>query len=303
MENILKKAYDYGLELIEYGKVADYIPQLARVDKNAAALAFIDREGKLYSIGDDGVCFSIQSIVKLVIYLCALESSEAEVGQRCGVQATALAFNSMEDLILNGGKARNPMVNAGAMAMTGLVYESHGEKTFDLVLDKVRAMAARTGIGHSEEIYRSERDTAYGNRALIYYMANKGYIDQNYINEIANTYFKLCSLMVNVKDLAHMSYTLSNDGINSQGSQVFNSKYGPILRKVMAFCGMYDRSSEFAHKVGMPAKSGVGGGIITASRAGLGLASYSPGLDGACNSLVGARMLEILAKDLDLDIY
>lgn len=303
MDNILKNAYEYGLEFIEKGKVADYIPELAKVDKHASALAIIDQDGKLYSIGNDEDTFSIQSIVKVIIYLCALEISEEKVTQRCGIKGTALAFNSMQDLLLNSGKARNPMVNAGAMTMTGIVHEVHKEDTFDYILAKVRTMANRYDIEVSEEIYRSERDTAYGNRALINYMANNGYIDVENIDNIANCYFKLCSILVNVKDLANISYTLSNDGKNAEGKKVFDNKYGPVLRKIMAFCGMYDNSSEFAQEVGLPAKSGVGGGIITASKAGLGLATYSPGLDEAGNSLVGTKMLEIISKELDLDIY
>ncbi len=306
MKDLIKGAYEEGIKFADEGVVADYIPELAKEDKSKAGVVLINKDGDIFEAGEVEKTFSIQSIVKVVAYLVALEEIDPErISEAIGVKPTALPFNSVLDVELGGGKPRNPYVNAGAMAVTGLLYEKFGDDTLDLVLNKVRDLADRDSIEVSESIYESERDTAFNNRAIFYMMVARGVFNEDMpVDKVANMYFRNCSILVNAKDLARISSVIANDGLDVvSGKRKFDEKYGRTLRTVMAMCGMYDNSGEFALKVGLPAKSGVGGGIISASPEGIGIGTYCPGLDEAGNSLVGQKMLEIITDELDLYIY
>lgn len=305
MKTLLENAYNEGKKHLDNGIVADYIPELARESKENFGISIVDRKGEIFSIGHREKTFSIQSISKVMAFLLALESvGFEEVNKRIDMKGTALAFNSMEDLILGGGKPRNPMVNAGAMMSTAIVYEKYGDDSFDVLLSRLEDLCGNK-LELSEEVYVSERDTAFGNRALINYMTNSGYINSELdINAIANTYFKTCSILVNVVDLSVMASVIANDGYSLiENKQIFDKKYGKILRTLMAMAGMYDYSGEYALRVGLPSKSGVGGGIIAAEKSGLGIATYCPGLDQYGNSHAGIMALECLSKELELGIY
>lgn len=306
MEKLIKRAYEEGKKLTSEGKLADYIPELAKEDKTKAAVVLIDKEGNIYEQGDVEKTFSIQSISKVITYLMVLENIDEETVNRAfGVKPTAMQFNSIVDLELGRGKPRNPLVNAGALAGTGLLYEKYGEKTFEIILDKIKYLSGNENIGYSKEIYISERDSAFKNRAIINILVARGYLSSDLpVNEVANTYFKVCSILTNTRDLARISSVLSNDGLDViTKEQKFNKKLGRTIRTTMAMGGMYDYSGEFAQEIGLPAKSGVGGGIIIASQAGYGIATYCPGLDEFGNSIVGERILEIIAEELNLSIY
>ncbi len=306
MKNLLKKAYDEGIKLIPESKVADYIPELAKADKNKAGVVLIDKDGNIFEQGHVEVLFSIQSVSKVITYLLVLENIDREkIEKTIGVKPTALPFNSIMDLELGGGKPRNPLVNAGAMASTALLYEKFKEKTFDVILNKIRDLADNEEISVSEDIYVSERDSAFNNRAIFNMMVARGILsDELPVDEVANIYFRTCSILVSAKDLARISAVISNSGLDPiSGKRLFNEKLGREVRAVMAMGGMYDYSGEFALRVGMPGKSGVGGGIIVASKEGYGIGTYSPGLDEFGNSMVGVSILETISKDLGLSIY
>lgn len=306
MKELIKRAYEHGKEFADEGAVADYIPELAKADKNKVGVVLIDKDGTPYEMGEVEEKFSIQSISKVITYLMVLENIEKEkIEKTFDVKPTALPFNSVLDLELGGGKPRNPLVNAGAIAATSLLYEKFGEETFDKILDRIRALAGNPEIDYSEDIYVSERDSAFNNRAIINLMTARGVVsDKLPLDDVANTYFKVCSILVNARDLARISMVISNDGMDLiEDKRIFEEKYGRPLRTVMATCGMYNFSGEFAMNVGMPGKSGVGGGIIVSSRAGYGLATYCPGLDEFGNSLVGTKIIEKISNELDLAIY
>lgn len=306
MKNILQKAYEEAIKLADQGEVADYIPELAKEDKNIAGVSIISKDGEIFEAGDVEKTFSIQSIAKVITYLLVLENIDREkIEKTLDVKPTALPFNSVLDVELAGGKPRNPLVNAGAMAATALLYEKFGEKTFDIVFNKIKELAGNENLEVSEEIYTSERDSAYNNRAIINMMVARGILSEDLpVDDIANIYFRYCSTLVSARDLARISSVLSNDGLDVvTNEKKFDESLGSEIRTVMAMGGMYDYSGEFALRVGVPAKSGVGGGIITASKDGLGMGTYCPGLDQFGNSLVGVRMLEIISKELNLSIY
>lgn len=266
----------------------------------------LTKTGRVLSYGDVEEKFSIQSISKVVSYLLVLENIEEEkIKNTIGIKPTSLPFNSVLDLEIGERKPRNPMVNAGAMASVALLYEKFKEETFNIILEKIRLLCGDNSIDYSEEIYISERDTAFNNRGMINMMAAKGTISYKLpLDEVANIYFKVCSIMVNAKHLARLSYGISNDGFDKiSGVQVFDKKYGKVLRTIMAMAGMYDYAGEFAMEVGVPGKSGVGGGIIISTKEGYGIATYCPCLDEFGNSLVGIKILECISKELDLNIY
>ncbi|NLD18254.1 MAG: glutaminase A [Tissierellia bacterium] len=306
MEELLKKAYDKSIVFAKEGKAADYIPELGKADITKAGVSLIDLEGNIFSYGDTEDKFSIQSILKVVFYLLALERVKKEkLEKTIGVKPTALAFNSVMDIELAEGKPRNPFVNSGAMASIALLYEIYGDDTEDLIFEAAKNLMGDNTLAHSEEIYQSEMDTAYNNIAIINLMVGKGVLPEDTPRQkVLETYIKTSAILVNVVNLSRLSSIIANNGYDLvAGERKFDEKYGRILRTVMSTCGMYNYAGEFALNVGMPAKSGVGGGIIAAPKTGHGIATYCPGLDEFGNSLVGTKMMEIISKELDLSIY
>ncbi|MDO5028867.1 MAG: glutaminase A [Bacillota bacterium] len=306
MKEVLERAYEEGLKYTDQGQVATYIPELAKEDPTKVAIAAYDQDGSYYEKGEVDQRFSIQSVSKVITYILCLEEIPAgKIQKAIGVKPTALPFNSVLDLELGGGKPRNPLVNAGAIAATALLYEKFGDQTFDKVLDKIRDLAEDPDIVLDENIYNSERSSAFTNFALFNLMVSRGNLSEDIpIQKVADAYFKACSVLVNVKDLARIGYVLANDGFDKiSGQEKFSKEIARRVRTVMAMGGMYDYCGEFAQLIGLPAKSGVGGGIMTASKEGLAIATYCPGLDDHGNSFVGIKMLEAMAQELEFSIY
>lgn len=306
MEEILKKAYGYGTFYFDYGKVADYIPELAKENKYRAGAVIIDKGGEIHEIGDCDYRFTMQSIIKVILYLCVLENYDLEyVKTFVGVKPSAKPFNSIIELELSDKNIPvNPFINAGAIVTTDLLYKKYGEDTFNYILNKAKLLLGNNNLTYSKEIFESEKKSAYANKALTYMMVGSGIIpgDTN-IENMLDVYFKSCSILVNVKELARLSFILSRRGKDLDGNELVLDYYTRIIRTIMATCGTYDYSGDFAVRIGLPAKSGVGGGIITASQAGYGIATYSPGLDSHGNSYVGTRMLEFISTEMNLNIY
>lgn len=191
------------------------------------------------------------------------------------------------------------------MATVALLYERFKEKAESKILEKARLLMGNNDLKHSEEIFQSEIETAFNNIAILNMMVGRGILPTTKPRQkVLNIYTRTCALMVDVKDLVRLSSVISNDGYNILVNQrKFKDEHGRYLRTLMATSGIYNYSGEFALNVGLPAKSGVGGGIITASNKGYGLATYCPGLDESGNSLVGTKMLEYISKELALSIY
>lgn len=303
-EEVLQKALNLGKKYLHEGAVADYIPELAKVDANKIAISVIEND-ELHSVGDSKVKFSIQSIVKVMLYSIAMDNySVDELKKYVGVKPSAKAFNSVIELELSDKSIPvNPFINAGAIVIVAILYNIYKDETFDIILKKARAFLGED-VDYSREIAESEKESSFTNRTLIYLMLSRGIIPNDIqVEEVLDTYFKACSILVNTENLAHMSYVLSNNGKNLKGEEIITERESRILRSLMATCGTYDYSGDFAIRVGLPAKSGVGGGIVTASNQNTGLAVYSPRLDSHGNSYCGVRMLEFLSKELNLYIY
>ena len=303
-EEVLEKALRLGRKYLHEGAVADYIPELARVDANKLAISTIE-DGNIYSVGDSKVRFSIQSIIKVILYAMAMENYKvSELKKYVGVRPSAKPFNSVIELELSEKKIPvNPFINAGAIIIVAILYNVYREKTFDVILEKASEFLGEE-VDYSREIAQSEKESSFTNRTLIYLMLAKGILPSDTkVEEVLDTYFKACSILVNTENLAHMSYVISNDGVDLEGKEVITPNEARVLRSLMATCGTYDYSGDFAIRVGLPAKSGVGGGIVTASKNKTGLAVYAPRLDTHGNSYSGVRMLEYLSQELDLSIY
>lgn len=303
-EEILEEALNLGRKHLHEGAVADYIPELAKVEANKVAISAIE-DGKLTSVGDSKIKFSIQSIVKVILYALAMKNYKvAELKKYVGVRPSAKPFNSVIELELSEKRIPvNPFINAGAIIIVAILHNVYREKTFDVILKKASEFLGEE-VDYSREIAESEKESSFTNRTLIYLMLAKGILPSDTkVEEVLDTYFKACSILVNTENLAHMSYVISNDGIDLDGKEIITAKEAKVLRSLMATCGTYDYSGDFAIRVGLPAKSGVGGGIVTASKNKNGLAVYAPRLDKHGNSYSGVRMLEFLSQKLDLSIY
>lgn len=306
IQSILERAYEYGITYVDKGVVANYIPELAKEDKTRAGAALIDADGVLYTVGAAQYKFSIQSIVKLIIYLCVLEHYDFDYIQKfIGVKPSAKPFNSIIELELSDKNIPvNPFINAGAIVGTSLLFEKYGNNTFEMILDRARSIIGNDKLDYSRSIFTSESSCAFANRALTYMLLNGKIIAQHLnVEDVLDVYFKSCSILANVTDLAQLGFILSQDGKDKAGIKRLSTEHARILRTLMATCGTYDYSGEFAIKIGIPAKSGVGGGIVTSSKAGYGIGVYCPGLDAHGNSYVGTRMLETIARELHLNIY
>ncbi|MEM0926990.1 MAG: glutaminase A, partial [Planctomycetota bacterium] len=243
------------------GNVADYIPELTKADPEWFGISVFTVDGHGYSIGDCEQTFTIQSISKAFTYGMILDSHGIEeVEKRIGVEPSGEAFNSIS-LDPGSGRPFNPMINAGAIAATGMVKGDGFEQRFEQIRAKFSAYA-NNDLPVDEDVYRSESATGFRNRAIAYLLRNFGVLDDP-VEESVEIYFKQCSILVTCRDLALMAASLANGGINPVTQErVLKPQNVERVLSVMSTCGMYDYSGEWIFKVGLPAKSGVGGGVL-----------------------------------------
>jgi glutaminase len=284
------------------GKVADYIPELAKANPNWFGICVASRDGHLYEVGDTRREFTIQSISKALSYGLALEDrGETHVLSRIGVEPSGEAFNAIS-LKAGSGTPFNPMINAGAIATCGQVLKKDGESRIQRI-QRYLSRCAGEALEVDEEVYRSESETGHRNRAIGWMLRNFGIVDED-PDEILETYFQQCALRVRCADLAVMGATLANQGINPiTGERAIAQEYVDNVLGVMATCGMYDWSGEWIYRVGLPAKSGVGGGILAVLPGQLGIGVFSPPLDAQGNSVRGIRVCMDLARELSLHLF
>jgi len=287
---------------LKTGQVADYIPELAKADPKLFGICIATRDGHLYEIGDTRHKFTIQSISKALSYGLALEDrGEEHVLSKIGVEPSGDAFNAIS-LKPESGAPFNPMINAGAIATCGQVLETGGESRFQRITNYLSRCAGEQ-LGLDEEVYQSESDSGHRNRAIGWMLRNFEIINEN-PRDIVETYFKQCSLLVTCTDLAVMGATLANQGINPlTGERAVAHDYVDNVLGVMASCGMYDWSGEWIYRVGLPAKSGVGGGILAVLPGQLGIGVFSPPLDEQGNSVRGIQVCMDLARELALHMF
>jgi glutaminase len=284
------------------GKLASYIPELAAVDPEPFGIVLVTIDGAVYEVGDSERHFTIQSISKPFTYGYTLrQCGVATVLEKVGVEPTGDAFNSIS-LEPGSGRPRNPMVNAGAIAICGLVHGVHGPGAFHNVLDHMSAFSEGP-LRLEEKVYRSEKATGHRNRAMAHLLRNFNILDGD-PEDALDLYFRLCSVAVSCRDLAVMGATLAHNGVNPlTGAVALDPANVRRVLSVMASCGMYDASGAWLYDVGMPAKSGVGGGVLAVLPGQFGLAVYSPRLDEHGNSVRGIGLVKAFSEEFQLHLF
>ena len=286
----------------EDGAIATYIPELAKVDPNLFGIAIATVDGRVYTAGDALTPFTIQSISKPLSYGLALEQNgEAAVLARIGVEPSGDAFNAIS-LHPQTGTPLNPLINAGAIATCGMVAGATAAEKGAHILDTLSRYAGRH-LDVDERIYRSESETGHRNRAIGWMLRNVGVLKDD-PTETLEAYFRQCAIRVTCRDLALMGATLANGGVHPvTGVRAIPQEYVGNVLSVMATCGMYDASGDWLYRTGLPAKSGVGGGILAVQPGRLAIAVFSPPLDAQGNSVRGIAVCQELATDLGLHLF
>ncbi|MFD1377701.1 glutaminase A [Micrococcus antarcticus] len=285
------------------GDVADYIPVLAQADPAWFGISMIDVFGGHYAAGDTELKFSIQSISKAFVFALVCEALGHErMHERIGVNNTGLPFNSVMALELNDGSPMNSMVNAGALATTALMAGGSPAEQWENIRSGLSAFAGRQ-LELDGEVYRSEMATNTRNKAIARLLESYGRITIDPL-EVVDIYTRQCSLSVTAHDLAIMGATLADGGVNPvTGQQVIRAETARDTLALMASCGLYERSGEWLFEIGLPAKSGVAGGMVAISPGKGALGLYSPPLDRAGNSVRSQRVCAYLSKALGLNLF
>ncbi len=290
-----------SLQGLTEGSVATYIPELGLANPDHFGICVATVDGRVYGVGDCDVPFTIQSVSKPFVYGLALESlGVEEVLRSVGVEPSGDAFNAIS-LDPVSGRPRNPMINAGAIASAGLIPERDGQAPFDRMLGLLSTLAGRD-LEVDESVFRSEHDTGHRNRAIGHLLKNAGILDGD-VEDVCDRYFRQCSVLVTCEDLAMMGASLAAGGLNPRtGARALSPDTVQRVLSVMSTCGMYDYAGSWVYRVGLPAKSGVGGGIVAVLPGQLGIGVFSPRLDALGNSVRGVAACEQLSREFGLHL-
>ncbi|MCT4633237.1 MAG: glutaminase A [Firmicutes bacterium] len=287
------------------GQVADYIPALKNSSIDNLGITIIDTSGEIISYGHHDKKFTIQSISKVVSLLLALEDNGTEkFFSRIGKEASGDPFNSIIKLETSTeSKPLNPLINSGAITVTDMIHGNTVEEKFERLIEYFKLITGNEELKINEEVFLSEKETGNRNKAIAFFLKELGVIDSDPL-KLLDIYFKQCSIEVTTKDLAKIALLLGNRGLDPiSGKQIVNKKYCSICNAYMTICGMYDGSGEFAINIGIPGKSGVGGGILAPVPERYGIGVYGPSLNKKGNSIAGIKLLELLSEEFDFSMY
>lgn len=304
MNDLLNRLVKKNIPETKLGTVASYIPELDKARKDALGIYIIDNEGNEYFSGDYETKFTIQSISKIVaLMLAILDNGEEYVFSKVGMEPTGDPFNSITKLETSRErKPYNPLINAGAIAVSSMIKGKDARDRFGRLLDFFKKISEDETLDVNYKIYCGESETGNRNRAMGYFLKGEGIIEGN-VEDALDIYFKQCSIEVTAKTLAKIGLFLANNGKLSTGEIVITPKIATIVKTLMVTCGMYDSSGEFAVRAGIPSKSGVGGGILSVVPGKMGIGVYGPSLDKKGNSIAGISLLEDLSTELNLTIF
>lgn len=298
---------DRARTLLSQGTVVQYIPELKKVDPSLLGYCIVDVDGNTLSFGDAQIKFTIQSISKVITFTCCLmDRSLEEIKERVTFEPTSSAFNAISDLEnKNAHRPLNPYLNAGAFSVLSLMKKESFEQCFEQVLDLLRLMTGNSSLTYNRSAYLSAYQTAYRNRSLLYYMQSTGILDKDTdIEALLDAYCKICCIEMTAQELAALSLVYAQKGYSSlSGKQCFDPKIASIVNATVMLCGMYDESGETAVSVGLPCKSGVGGGLMAVAPGRMGIGIFGPALNAKSNSIGGMSILEQLSEELDLTIF
>jgi len=304
LDLVVKEIADEMRQRSDRGEVASYIPELARIDAKAFGLVVIDAEGNVAAGGDSETPFSIQSISKVFTLTLALGKVGNRLWGRVGREPSGSPFNSIVQLERERGIPRNPFINAGAIAVTDVILSGHQPReALGEVLRFLQFLADDPSIAIDEAVAASEQRTGFRNIALANYMKSFGVLD-NPVDFTLGVYFHHCAIAMSCRQLAMAGRFLAQFGRHpSTGLSVVQPERARRINAIMLTCGHYDGSGEFAYRVGLPGKSGVGGGILAIAPGKASIAVWSPGLDASGNSQLGQIALEVLTKRLGWSIF
>lgn len=301
----LQQFIEEAKKVTKYGKVADYIPALAEANQHDLSAAIYYVDGTCVKAGEIKTYFTLQSISKvLTLALALMDHGQEYVFERVGMEPTGDPFNSIAKLeTVNPSKPLNPMINAGALAVTNMIKGKNKEEKFERIITFVRNLTNNHTISISEKVAQSEYDTAWLNRSLCYFLKEHGII-QGDVEELMELYTKQCAIQMHSLDLAKIGAVFALNGKHPEtGMQLIPEKIARLCKTFMVTCGMYNASGEFAIKVGIPAKSGVSGGILAVVPNRYGIGIFGPSLDEKGNSISGIRLLELLSAKYSLSIF
>ncbi len=288
--------------LLGKGKVASYIPALANVSPNHFAMVVTTINGQVYRVGQADMLFSIQSISKALTLILALQQHATEIWSRVGRETSNNAFNSIIQLEQNHGIPRNPLINAGALVVADYLISNFGNAK-NSILQFIKNLSGNTSLQYDFEIAESEKKHGHRNAALTNFMKSYGNIT-NDVEQVLDTYFHQCAIAMNCCDLARCTLFLANRGVDpATGHRIISAEQTQKINSLLLTCGMYDAVGEFAYRVGLPAKSGVGGGIVAIVPGQMSICVWSPGLDCNGNSLAGVAALEAFVRQTGYSIF
>ncbi|WP_109829385.1 glutaminase [Reichenbachiella versicolor] len=301
-QQCIKESYQYVKNLPSKGALADYIPELARVDDSKFGAYMTNLDGEDFGIGDDLEKFSIQSISKVLTLTMAYQKLGEKIWERVDVEPSGAKFDSLILLDTNKGIPRNPFINSGAIVVCDILVSQLGDPKKEF-LQFVRDLADLPELEYSKEIASSEKSCGYRNVALCNYIKSFGNIE-NDPSEVLDFYFLACSLMMTCQELSQCFGFLANRGRRiADGKKIVSSSQSKRLNALMMTCGFYDESGEFAFGVGLPGKSGVGGGIVAVYPKNYTFAVWSPKLNLKGNSYLGMKFLEDFTTRSELTIF
>nr|WP_299339630.1 glutaminase [Allomuricauda sp.] len=300
-QNILDNIYIEAKKTVDKGEIASYIPQLACVDINNFGIALFDKNGMLHSSGNTQERFSIQSISKVLSLSLAFNLLGEKLWERVGVEPSGDPFNHLSLLEQENGKPRNPLINAGAIVVADILV-SHLKNPKEELLQYVRKIANDNSIDYDKDVAKSEKETGFRNYAAAYLIKSYGNLE-NDVETVLDFYFHQCSLSMSCEQLASTFYVFANRGKCLKQTQHLNLSQIKRINAIMLSCGFYDEAGEFAYEVGLPGKSGVGGGIVAVLPDNFSVATWSPGLNEKGNSKLGLQALEKLTTESGLSIF
>ncbi|UYM17820.1 glutaminase [Endozoicomonas euniceicola] len=302
IQNVLASLPEVVADAFGQGKPAGYIPALSQVDPGKFGMAISTVNGDDFVIGDADEFFSIQSISKVFNLSLAMHYAGEDLFKRVGVEPSGTTFNSLSQLEYENGIPRNPFINAGALVVTDALLEFVKSPKRDF-LDFVRGLSNNIDVHYDEEVFRSEYDNGQRNAALANYLKSFGNLD-NHISRVLDFYFYQCSVSMSCRDLARAFRFLAQDGRHPyKDEQVVSRLQARRINSLMMTCGTYDEAGEFAFKVGLPCKSGVGGGIVAVIPGEMSVCVWSPELGPKGNSIVGMEALKYFARKAGRSIF
>jgi len=301
-QELIDEVYDEVSSMKLKGKVADYIPQLADIDPDLFGLALVDLEGNIYGAGDYRKEFSIQSISKVLTLTMVMHVFKSKLWHRVNVEPSGNPFNSVAQLEYENGIPRNPFINAGALVIIDAMVSKFDDPEKDII-DFINEITGHKSVKVNELVHQSEIDHSDRNLALAHFLKAHGNFD-NKIDRVLDVYTYACSLEMNCIDLARSFSFFANDGYCIFAKRrILSQSHTRRINALMLTCGFYDESGEFAFRVGLPGKSGVGGGVAAAMPGKFSVAAFSPQLNGKGNSLKAMKALELLTTKLKFSLF